>query len=176
MSRPYPPLRRSRVALLAAAAAIGAAAAVAQTTPRPVAAKDLGKYWLVASNAMEAMKPNTGVNLYAPSCAVVRYVINSDGTTSDVVLEKLVPAGDLGVVATTAIDSLVYAAAPSNPALTPVVTRVTLPLNLPPVAGTPEERARIEAQRARVLRACDPPPAPAAPKPPEKPPTAGGKS
>lgn len=138
---------------------------VAQTTPRPVAAKDLGKYWLVASDAMEAMKPNTGVNLYAPSCAVVRYVINSDGTTSDVVLEKLVPAGDLGVVATTAIDSLVYAPAKSNQALTPVVTRVTLPLNLPPVAGTPEERARIEAQRAQVLAGCDAPAAEAKEKP-----------
>jgi hypothetical protein len=131
----------------------------AQTTPRPVAAKDLGKYWLVASDAMEAMKPNSGVNLYTPSCAIVRYVINSDGTTSDVVLEKLAPAGDLGIVATSAIDSLVYAPAKANQALTPVLTRVTLPLNLPPVAGTPEERARIEAQRAQVLAACDPPPA-----------------
>jgi hypothetical protein len=151
-------LRRCRIAVLAAAF-IGVASAAAQTTPRPVAAKDLAKYWLVASDAMEALKPNTGVNLYAPSCAVVRYVINSDGTTSDVVLEKLVPAGDLGVVATSAIDSLVYAPAQSNQALTPVVTRVTLPLNLPPVTGTPDERARIEAQRAQVLAACDPLPA-----------------
>jgi len=149
-------LRRFGIAVVVSCAAV-ASAVVAQTTPRPVAAKDLGKYWLVASDAMEAMKPNSGVNLYTPSCAVVRYVINSDGTTSDVALEKLVPAGDLGVVATTAIDSLVYAPAKSNQALTPVLTRVTLPLNLPPVAGTPEERARIETQRAQVLAACEPP-------------------
>ncbi|HSX60110.1 MAG TPA: hypothetical protein VLF18_07930 [Tahibacter sp.] len=176
MLRPFLSLRRAIVAVSLLAATTGIAAA--QTTPRPVAAKDLGKYWLVASDAMEAMKPNTGVNLYAPSCAVVRYVINSDGTTSDVVLEKLVPAGDLGIVATTAIDSLVYAAAKSNQALTPVVTRVTLPLNLPPVAGTPEERARIEAQRAQVIAACDPPPVEAADKPaaPAKPAEAGGTS
>lgn len=173
---------RSGIAVFVVAAALEAASVAAQTTPRPVAAKDLEKYWLVASEAMEAMKPNTGVNLYAPSCAVVRYVINSDGTTSDVVLEKLVPPGDLGVVATTAIDSLVYAAASSNPGLTPVVTRVTLPLNLPPVAGTPEERARIEEQRARVLAACDPPPpakpaeAEKKPEKPVKPATGGGKS
>lgn len=176
MARPYSPLRRSRIAALAAAAFIVAGSAAAQTTPRPVAAKDLAKYWLVASDAMEAMKPNTGANLYAPSCAVVRYVINSDGTTSDVVLEKLVPPGDLGIVATTAIDSLVYAPASSNAALTPVVTRVTLPLNLPPVAGTPEERARIEAQRAQVLGACDAPSPAAAPKSSDKPAAAGGKS
>jgi hypothetical protein len=179
MPRPYSPFRRARVAAVTAVAIVASAAA--QTTPRPVAAKDLEKYWLVASDAMEAMKPNTGVNLYAPSCAVVRYVINSDGTTSDVVLEKLVPPGDLGVVATSAIDSLVYAAARSNQALTPVVTRVTLPLNLPPVAGTPEERARIEAQRAQVLSACEPLPAPPPVESKEKPvkptkPAADGKS
>lgn len=176
MARPYSLLRRFCCAVLAAASLIGATTAVAQTTPRPVAAKDLAKYWLVASDAMEAMKPNTGVNLYTPSCAVVRYVINSDGTTSDVVLEKLVPPGDLGVVATTAIDSLVYAPASSNAALTPVVTRVTLPLNLPPVAGTPEERARIEALRAQVLGACDAPPPAATPNPSDKPAAADGKS
>lgn len=129
--------------------------ALAQTTPRPVAAKDLAKYWLVASEAMQAMKPNTGVNLYAPSCAVVRYVINSDGSTSDVVLEKLVPPGDLGIVATTAIQSLRYAAAPSNQALVPVLTRVTLPMNLPPLRGTPEEQAKLQAQRDEVLARCD---------------------
>lgn len=139
---------------LSAAALVGGPT-LAQTTPRPVAAKDLAKYWLVASEAMEAMKPNTGVNLYAPSCAVVRYVINSDGSTSDVVLEKLVPPGDLGIVATTAVQSLRYAAAPSNQELVPVLTRVTLPMNLPPLRGTPEEQAKLQAQRDEVLARCD---------------------
>lgn len=148
MHRLYLPL------FLSAAVLIGGPV-LAQTTPRPVAAKDLAKYWLVASEAMEAMKPNTGVNLYAPSCAVVRYVINSDGSTSDVVLEKLVPPGDLGIVATTAIQSLRYAAAPSNQALVPVLTHVTLPMNLPPPRGTPEEQAKIQAQRDEVLARCD---------------------
>lgn len=133
------------------------ATATAQTTPHPVAAKDLAKYWLVASEAMEAMVPNTGVNLYVPSCAVVRYVINSDGTTSDVRVEKLVPMGDLGIVATSAIRSLRYVPAASNQGLVPVITSVTLPLNLPLLRGTPEERARIEAQRAQVVAACDAP-------------------
>jgi hypothetical protein len=150
--------RVSRFRLVALGVAIAVAMpVVAQTTPRPVAAKDLAKYWLVASEAMEAMVPNTGVNLYVPSCAVVRYVINSDGTTSDVRVEKLVPMGDLGVVATSAIRSLRYAPASSNQGLVPVITSVTLPLNLPLLRGTPEQRARIEAQRAQVVAACDAP-------------------
>lgn len=149
-----------------AVAAVLCATATAQTTPRPVAAKDLARYWLVASEAMEAMVPNTGVNLYVPSCAVVRYVINGDGTTSDVRVEKLVPMGDLGIVATSAIRSLRYAPAASNQGLVPVITSVTLPLNLPQLRGTPEERARIEAQRAQVIAACDAPaPEKAAPAP-----------
>lgn len=138
---------------------LAALPAAAQSPPRPVAAKDLAKYWLVASEAMEALVPRTGVNLHTPSCAVVRYVINGDGSTSDVVLEKLVPMGDLGSVATSAVKSLRYAPAPGNQALTPVLTRVTLPLNLPLLRGTPEERAKIEAQRAQVVAACDAPPA-----------------
>lgn len=157
MQRRFPMVR-----VVLAATVLLCAAATAQTTPRPVAAKDLAKYWLVASEAMEAMVPNTGVNLYVPSCAVVRYVINGDGTTSDVRVEKLVPMGDLGIVATSAIRSLRYAPAASNQGLVPVITSVTLPLNLPLLRGTPEERARIEAQRARVVAACDAPaPAPA---------------
>lgn len=147
--------RMARAGAVIAAAVVLGATAAAQTAPRPVAAKDLAKYWLVASEAMEAMVPNTGVNLYVPSCAVVRYVINGDGTTSDVRVEKLVPMGDLGIVATSAIRSLRYAPAASNQGLVPVVTSVTLPLNLPLLRGTPEERARIEAQRAQVVAACD---------------------
>lgn len=137
-----------------AAGLLLAITAAAQTTPRPVAAKDLAKYWLVASEAMEAMVPNTGVNLYVPSCAVVRYVINSDGTTSEVTLEKLVPMGDLSIVAVSAVKSLRYAPAASNQGLVPVLTRVTLPLNLPPLRGTPEERARLEREREQVLAGC----------------------
>lgn len=145
--------------LILAALLLAVLPAAAQSPPRPVAAKDLAKYWLVASDAMEALVPRTGVNLHTPSCAVVRYVINADGSTSDVVLEKLVPMGDLGSVATSAVQSLRYAPAPNNQALTPVLTRVTLPLNLPLLRGTPEERAKIEAQRAQVIAACDAPPA-----------------
>ena len=167
MYLPHSRVFRSRITAVGVSIAITFTGSLsAQTTPRPVAAKDLAKYWLVASEAMEAMVPNTGVNLYVPSCAVVRYVINSDGTTSDVRVEKLVPMGDLGVVATSAIRSLRYAPAASNHGLVPVITSVTLPLNLPLLRGTPEERARIEAQRAQVVAACDAPaPAPASGKP-----------
>jgi hypothetical protein len=162
-----------RISFIAIAALLAAGTAAAQTTPRHVAPKDLGKYWLVASEAMEAMVPNSGVNLHTPSCAVVRYVINSDGSTSDVVLEKLVPMGDLSIVAVSAVKSLRYAPTTANQALTPVLTRVTLPLNLPPVRGTPEEQARIEAQRTQVLAACD---APAVPKPAGKSDAAAAKN
>lgn len=154
---------------MSSALLLAALPAAAQSPPRTVAAKDLARYWLVASNAMEALVPRTGVNLHTPSCAVVRYVINGDGSTSDVVLEKLVPMGDLGSVATSAVKSLRYAPAPGNQALTPVLTRVTLPLNLPPPRGTPEERARIQAQRAQVLAQCD---TPAAAAPAKAPPAA----
>ncbi|UXI68889.1 energy transducer TonB [Tahibacter amnicola] len=129
---------------------------VAQTSPRPVAPKDLAKYWLVSSTSLEALVPNSGRNMDKPSCASVAYVIEANGTTSNIRLEKLYPASDLGSVATSVVQNLRYVPGPNNQGVVPVATRVVLPFNLPPVQGTPERQAQITAYRERVLAQCEP--------------------
>ncbi|HJU39814.1 MAG TPA: hypothetical protein VJ724_09600, partial [Tahibacter sp.] len=100
--------------------------------------------------------PHNGKGLNLPSCAALRYVIQADGTTSDVVLEKLVPESALGTVAVSFVKSLRYAPGPSNRSQNPVTTRLVLPLNLPPLKGDEAQRAQIQAQRDAVVAACAP--------------------
>jgi hypothetical protein len=161
---------RARGAVAATLAALATAAA-AQSPPREVSTTELAKYWLVASASPTADAPHNGKGLDQPTCAALRYVIRADGTTSDIVLEKLVPESALGTVAVSFVKSLRYAPGPSNKSLNPVSTRLVLPLNLPPLKGDEAQRAQIQARRNAVVAACAPDvakpavAAPAAPKP-----------
>lgn len=152
--------RRARLAVASALAAL-ATAAVAQAPPREVSTAELAKYWLVASASPTADAPHNAKGLDRPTCVAVRYVILADGTTSDIVLEKVVPQSGLGTVAVSFVRSLRYAPGPANKAQNPVSTRVVLPLNLPPPSGDEAQRAQIQKQRDAVVAAC----APDVPKP-----------
>jgi hypothetical protein len=111
----------------------------------------LAKYWLLSATD-GAQVPNTGGrNLDLPSCATVSYVIEKNGTTSHIKLEKTEPDGDLGKVAVSVVKGLAYTAAGANIAKDAVYTYITMPFNLPDATSTkPEDKA----QRARVLAAC----------------------
>ncbi|MEO8670939.1 MAG: energy transducer TonB [Tahibacter sp.] len=137
---------------------VAAGGAVAQTPPRPVTPKDLAKFWLVANQSIEAMVPNSGLNLQQPSCAAVNYVIESDGSTSHIVLEKVVPPGVLGGVAISVVQGLRYAPGPGNAARQAVATRVVLPFNQPEVKGSSEARSKLKEQRAQIVARCEPSP------------------
>jgi len=112
----------------------------------------LANYWLLQSNsAAQANVPNSGYNLDAPTCAAVSYVVEKDGTTSHVKLEKLVPQGDLGKVAVNIVGAMRFAPAPGNLGKDAVFTYVVMPFNVPGAqSGNPADRA----QRAQVLDAC----------------------
>ncbi|HEX4479643.1 MAG TPA: hypothetical protein VH082_02445 [Rudaea sp.] len=112
----------------------------------------LANYWLLqSSSASAANVPNSGVNLDAPSCAVVSYVVEKDGSTSHVALERVVPQGDLGKVAVSVVSGMHFAAAPSNLGKDAVYTYVVMPFNLP---GAQSTNAEDKAVRARVTDAC----------------------
>jgi hypothetical protein len=131
-------------------AATVAATATAAEKPQSVPPERLANYWLLAA-APEANMPNSGYNLNAPSCAAVSYVVEKDGSTSHVKLEKVAPDGDLGKVAVNVVTAMQFAAAKQNQGKTPVSTFVVIPFNLPD-ATSPNAAERTE--RARVLAAC----------------------
>jgi len=127
---------------------------------------DLAKYWLVNNSSLEADAPNGGKNMDQPSCASVTYLIETDGKTSHIHLDKVVPAGDLGQVAISVVKALHYAPGPQNGARSPVLTRVVFPFNMPQASpGNKEQAALVAAQKERLLAACEPEP----PKPQKKP-------
>lgn len=112
----------------------------------------LAHYWLLdPASAQQANVPNSGYGLDAPTCAAVSYVVEKNGATSHVKLERVVPDGPLGKVAVGVVKVLRYAAAAGNAGKDPVATYVVMPFNLPDAASTnPADRAT----RTRVLDAC----------------------
>jgi hypothetical protein len=112
----------------------------------------LANYWLLQSGSASAANvPNSGANLDKPTCAAVSYVVEKDGSTTRVKLERVVPQGDLGKVAVNIISAMHFAAAPSNMGKDPVYTYVVMPFNLP---GAQSTNVDDKAIRARILDAC----------------------
>jgi len=131
-------------------ALLATSAADAAEKTQSIPPERLANYWLLAE-APEANMPNSGYNLNAPSCAAVSYVVEKDGSTSHVKLEKVMPEGDLGKVAVNVVSAMRFATARLNQGKTPVSTYVVIPFNLPD-ANSPNAAERSE--RARVLAAC----------------------
>jgi hypothetical protein len=132
--------------------AFSCGAAFAAEKPQTIPPEHLVNYWLLVSGtAKQANVPNTGRNLDAPTCAAVSYIVEKDGSTSNIELKKLVPDGDLGKVAVGIVRDMQFAAAAQNIGRTPVYTYVIMPFNLPSATSTnPAE----QTQRKRVLDAC----------------------
>lgn len=119
---------------------------------RKVPPENLARYWLLQSkSATQANVPFRGKNLDAPTCAAVAYTIGNDGRTRDVMLEKIVPDGDLAKVAVNVVSEMRFAATPQNAARLPVRTYVVMPFNLP-AADSPNAADRTK--RAQALAAC----------------------
>jgi len=144
------------IAGFASAFAICAAAAAADDGGIPAGARKvpperLANYWLLITESAQANAPNSGSGLETPTCVAVSYVVEKNGATSHVKLEKVVPPGPLGKVAFNVVDGMRFAAAAQNGGKDPVHTYVVMPFNVP-AAGTTKP-AEV-AERKRVIDAC----------------------
>ena len=133
-----------------------ATGALAQTTASPsgvrrIPPERLGNYWLLIPESAQASVPNSGYGLDAPTCVAVSYVVEKNGTTSHVKLEKVVPTGPLGKVAFNVVSGMRFATAPQNAGKDPVATYVVMPFNVPDAAST---KPADKATRERVLAPC----------------------
>src|SRR5215467_1891857 len=78
--------------------------AVAQDSAVPASVKRvppdrLGHYWLLDPDSAVANVPNSGYGLDAPTCVAVSYLIDNNGKTGRIKLERAVPPGPLAKVA-----------------------------------------------------------------------------
>lgn len=127
------PATRIAAFLLGVPFALAALPAPAQVSTSILAVPPdrLSGYWLMTNTALDVDIPRRGKNLYVPACAAVTYMIGSDGKTRDVKVRRVVPEGDLDMVAASAVKDMHYVAGPENKAMTPVFTYIIIPFNLP---------------------------------------------
>jgi hypothetical protein len=132
----------TRIILAATLVVIALPASARQVNVSP---SERAHYWILTNRTVDAMVPNSGVNLDKPGCAAVSYDIGSDGVTRNIKIRKVVPAGDLGVVAKSVIQGFRYSPSSRNPNQIPVHTYYIVPFNLP----------ADPAARQRITHACD---------------------
>ena len=128
---------RARFALAAFIVA-STASAQDQTPPKVVASEQLDKYWVMSATSVEADVPNVGRNMNQPGCAAVSFVVEKNGTTSTIKVQRVVPDGDLGKVAKSVASGLRFDATAVNAGKDRVFSWLIFPFNLPqdPAART----------------------------------------
>ncbi|HEY0178638.1 MAG TPA: hypothetical protein VGC30_03270 [Dokdonella sp.] len=109
----------------------GLASAQSTAPPRVVAADKLASYWSLDASSVQADAPLYGKNMEQPGCATVSFVVEPDGSTSTVKLQKVAPEGDLGTIAVSAAKSLRFAPTAFNAGHERVFSWLIFPFNLP---------------------------------------------
>jgi hypothetical protein len=130
----------SRIALVVAGVVASslASAQMDQTPPKVVASEQLAKYWVMTNTSVDADVPNFGRNMNVPACATVSFVVEKNGTTSTIKVQRVVPDGDLGKVAKSVAAGLHFEATALNAGKDRVFSWLIFPFNLPqdPAART----------------------------------------
>jgi hypothetical protein len=129
--------------LLVAALLVAGMPAMAQEAQR-VAPEQLTNQWILLNRDVSVDVPNSGVNIYKPSCIAVTYTIGSDGKPMNVQVAKMVPQSDLGKAAVSAVSNFRYGPSLTNKNHMPVSTYYIVPFNSPDDS----------AQRAQLMAPC----------------------
>src|SRR5215469_16851385 len=127
--------------LLLAVALAASMPAIAQTARR-IAPEQLSNQWILLNRDVSVDVPNSGVNIYKPSCVAVTYSIGSDGVPFDVKVAKMEPPSDLSKAAISAVSNFRYGPSLTNKTEQPVSTYYVIPFNSP---DDPAQRAQLMA-------------------------------
>lgn len=122
--------RLTRSFLMLALGLACTAPVLAQSAHR-VDPQQLNGYWILINHNVDVDIPNGGRNMTKPGCAAVSYTIGSDGVPHDIKIEKVVPAGDFGQIAASAVSNFRYGPSLTNRASDPVATYYIVPFNSP---------------------------------------------
>jgi hypothetical protein len=132
---------------LLVAAVLAASMPVVAQEVRRVAPEQLSNDWMLINNPREGIQvdvPNSGVNIYKPSCVAVTYTIGADGVPMNVQVAKMSPPSDLGKAAVSAVSKFRYGPSLTNRNENPVATYYIVPFN------SPDDKA----QQAALMAPC----------------------
>src|SRR5262245_60693846 len=88
MALPEEPIMSRLSYSLLALACCSTAFAQSTVPPRVVAAEKLPNYWVLDGTSIQADAPNYGKNIDQPGCATVSFVVEKDGSTSTIKVQK----------------------------------------------------------------------------------------
>ena len=114
-----------------------------QTPPKVIPSEQLDKYWVMTATSVDADVPNAGRNMNQPGCAAVSFVVEKNGTTSTIKVQRVVPEGDLGKVAKSVAAGLKFEATALNAGKDRVFSWLIFPFNLP---ADPAARTQVMKQ------------------------------
>ena len=114
--------------------------AFAQKIPRSVKPEDLEKYWVMMKSSVEGNAPLGGKNMEQSGCAAVSFIVEGNGRTSNITIEKVEPPGGLGELAASIASHLEFEPTIINAGRDRVFSSLIFPFNLPP---DPEARKAI---------------------------------
>jgi hypothetical protein len=117
------------------APSVGAAQSMDQSPPRVIPSEQLAKYWVMSNTSVAADVPNFGRNVNEPGCAAVSFVIEKNGTTSNIKVQRVVPEGDLGKIAKSVASNLHFEATLLNAGKDRFFSWLIFPFNLPADPG-----------------------------------------
>jgi hypothetical protein len=138
------------IAVFLIAPVVASAQSMDQSPPRVIQTDQLSKYWSMSNTTVDAEVPNYGRNMNQPGCATVSFVIEKNGTTSNVKVQRVVPEGDLGKVAKSVATSLRFEATALNAGKDRVFSWLIFPFNLPA-----EPAARTEVMKQCYVEKLD---------------------
>ncbi|MEZ5462724.1 energy transducer TonB [Dokdonella sp.] len=127
--------------------------ALAQKVPRSVTPETLEKYWVLMKSSVEGNAPLGGRNMDQPGCASVSFIVEKNGRTSDITVEKVEPPGGLGELAASITSNLQFEPTIRNAARDRVFSSMIFPFNLP---EDPEARTAIMQRCVIPARAWKP--------------------
>ena len=105
--------------------------AFAQKVPRSVKPEDLEKYWVLMKASVEGNAPLGGKNMDQSGCAAVSFIVEGNGRTSNITVEKVEPPGGLGDLAKSIAEHIEFEPTISNAGRDRVFSSLIFPFNLP---------------------------------------------
>lgn len=99
--------------------------------PKVVVPDKLDSYWVLLKDSVQADVPNIAKNINQPGCAAVSFVIDANGSTSQIKVQRVVPAGDLGRIAISMAGHMRFEPTVANSGRSRVFSWLIFPFNAP---------------------------------------------